>query len=263
MASKDTKPADCRNLGQTSKQKLVIGESFIPWNMFVAAFIPNALMEYPELSPAAKLIYGRLSQRAGKDGECHPSQKKLAKECALAVKTVGTCIGRLESHKFIGRKVPDFQARAKPRSKEHTAKDVNTNYVFLLHRVLVESLRPEWKAALQGDVSGKKRLVIGESFNPWKMLVGAFVPKALMEYPRLSPAAKLIYGRLSQHAGEDGKCHPSQKKLAKECALGHTEVGTCIGRLESHKFIGRKVPDFQARAKPRSKEHTAKDVNTN
>jgi hypothetical protein len=53
----------------------------------------------------------------------------------------------------------------------------------------------------------------GTPFNPYRMWVGSFMPNWLSEQ-RISPGAKLTYGRLGQYAGRNGERHPGQKELA-------------------------------------------------
>lgn len=58
-----------------------------------------------------------------------------------------------------------------------------------------------------------------EYINPFRMYQGAFVPNWLMERPEVAPGAKLLYGRLAQHAGRKNRCYPGQKTLARELAV--------------------------------------------
>lgn len=72
------------------------GERFNPYRLFVGAFIPNWLLTSGAVPPAAKLVYGRLAQFAGKKGVAFPRQDTLARECGLAERTVQRSISRLE-----------------------------------------------------------------------------------------------------------------------------------------------------------------------
>jgi hypothetical protein len=54
-----------------------------PYKLFVGSFIPNWLLKREEISQGAKLCYARLCQYAGEDGECYPSQKKLAEALGI------------------------------------------------------------------------------------------------------------------------------------------------------------------------------------
>ena len=53
-----------------------------PCKKFIFAPVPNWLMRREGVSAGAKLLYGRLCQYAGNNGECYPSIKTLAKELA-------------------------------------------------------------------------------------------------------------------------------------------------------------------------------------
>lgn len=80
-------------------------------------------------------------------------------------------------------------------------------------------------------------MVPGERFNPYRFFVGIFIPNALVRYKGLSPSAKLVYGRLSQYAGKDGKCFPSEDVLADEVGLSKRQVYRLISELENERFI--------------------------
>ncbi len=77
----------------------------------------------------------------------------------------------------------------------------------------------------------------GEVFNPWNLFCGLFVPNVLARFPDLSPGAKMLYGRLSQFAGKDGLCFPSQDTLAYELGIGRRQVIRLLKELENLKFI--------------------------
>jgi hypothetical protein len=80
-------------------------------------------------------------------------------------------------------------------------------------------------------------MIPGEIFNPYRVFVGIFIPNALVRYKGLSPSAKLVYGRLSQYAGEDGKCFPAEDVLADEVGLSKRQVYRLLSELETGKFI--------------------------
>lgn len=60
-----------------------IGEAYNPWRLFVGSFIPNAVLKCRNLSPTSKLIFGRLSQYAGADGQAYPSYRTLGHEVGI------------------------------------------------------------------------------------------------------------------------------------------------------------------------------------
>lgn len=66
-----------------------------PYKMFIGSFIPNWILKLDELSACDKLVYARLSQYAGKDGECFPKQETIAEECGMSISTVNTSIKNL------------------------------------------------------------------------------------------------------------------------------------------------------------------------
>jgi hypothetical protein len=54
------------------------GEFYNPWRLFIGCIIPNAISRSTELSSTAKLVFGKLCQYAGQNGQAYPSYKTLA-----------------------------------------------------------------------------------------------------------------------------------------------------------------------------------------
>lgn len=63
--------------------------------------MPNWILERSELSPGAKLCYGRLLQYSGKDGKCFPLQDTLGEALGVSRRTVGRYIEELVCHKLL------------------------------------------------------------------------------------------------------------------------------------------------------------------
>lgn len=74
-------------------------------------------------------------------------------------------------------------------------------------------------------------MIIGERFNPYKKFHGSFIPNWLMKRTELSSSSKLVYGRLMQYAGQDGRCFPKQKDLSMEVALQTRQIRNCLSEL--------------------------------
>ncbi|WP_243357573.1 helix-turn-helix domain-containing protein [Fundidesulfovibrio terrae] len=74
---------------------------FNPWQQFIGAMIPNALMRYPGLSDLAKLVWGRLAQYAGQNGACYPTQATLAIELATNERQIRRALGELVQEQFL------------------------------------------------------------------------------------------------------------------------------------------------------------------
>lgn len=83
----------------------------------------------------------------------------------------------------------------------------------------------------------KQKLEVGETFNPYKMFVGSFIPTWLECRPEISPGAKLVYARMSRYAGRNGRCNPRQGVLAKTIGLGERQARTYIKELEEYSLI--------------------------
>jgi hypothetical protein len=85
------------------------------------------------------------------------------------------------------------------------------------------------------------RYRVGQPFNPYRPFTGIFIPEALARYCDVSPTAKLAYGRLVRCAGEDGRCFPSVKALARKIGVQERRARACLAELEAAGFIRRKI----------------------
>jgi hypothetical protein len=73
--------------------------------------------------------------------------------------------------------------------------------------------------------------------NPYRTQLGAWVPNGVLEITSIGTAAKLLYGRLCQFAGERGYCWPSIGTLARTIAVTRTTTKKAIKELEAAKLI--------------------------
>ena len=78
---------------------------------------------------------------------------------------------------------------------------------------------------------------IGDRFNPYKEFTGIWTPNWLMERKEISAKAKLVYGRLCQYAGPNGKCYPRRETIARVCGLSIRKVDRAIKELKKEKLI--------------------------
>ena len=92
-------------------------------------------------------------------------------------------------------------------------------------------LRAERRSALP--------LQIGQVFNPFQIFIGAMIPSAVLRNPDLSPSAKLVFARLAQFAGRQGKAWPSDQTLGREVGLSDRQVRRCVAELERYGLIRR------------------------
>jgi hypothetical protein len=58
---------------------------------------------------------------------------------------------------------------------------------------------------------------------------------------RISPGAKLVYGRLVRYAGQDGDCHPAVPTLAGETGISVRQTQYYLVELERNKLIRRET----------------------
>lgn len=80
------------------------------------------------------------------------------------------------------------------------------------------------------------------TFNPWQLFVGAFIPNWLVERPELSPGAKLCYARLCQYAGRAGVAFPAQEELAAALGVSDRQVRTYLVQLQTVTHDGAPAP---------------------
>ena len=122
-----------------SKVKLQVGESFRPYRQFRGFIVPNCLARSGLLSHPQLLIYGRLSQYAGKDGECFCSYQTLADELHLSRKSTVNNVkalikigllkreirpGRTSKFHFLWHEVFENPGKEVPQVKNNPGKEV-------------------------------------------------------------------------------------------------------------------------------------------
>jgi hypothetical protein len=59
------------------------GDAYNPWRLFVGCFIPNAIARCTVLSSTSKIVFGKLCQYAGQNGQAYPSYKTLATDVGV------------------------------------------------------------------------------------------------------------------------------------------------------------------------------------
>ena len=80
---------------------------------------------------------------------------------------------------------------------------------------------------------------IGERYNPRGIFTGVYIPESLVKHKDISPGAKLAFGRLCWHVGEDGRCFPFQETLAEALGCSVRSVQSYLKELEDAGFIER------------------------
>ena len=78
-----------------------VGEPYAPFRYFTGPIIPLSLLSYRGISAAAKLCLGRLMMYASRETFCFPSQKELAKELGVTIRSVHEYLSELEADGFI------------------------------------------------------------------------------------------------------------------------------------------------------------------
>ena len=83
---------------------LAVGQPFNPYRMFNGVLIPERLVRYKDISPGAKLAWGRLARYAGRDGKCYPAMKTLGAELGVSERMAQKYVSDLECAGLIRRK---------------------------------------------------------------------------------------------------------------------------------------------------------------
>lgn len=78
-----------------------MSERINPYRLFVGSFLPNWLLSRSEISMNAKVVYARLGQYAGQNGEAFPLMQTLADEVGLSLATLKRALDELKEHKLI------------------------------------------------------------------------------------------------------------------------------------------------------------------
>ena len=119
-------------IGSVPQTQFLVGQCFNPFRLFTGIFIPEAMVRCPDLSPSAKLAYGRLVRYAGEDGRCFPAVNTLAREIGLKERRARCCLAELESAGFIRRDIQPGRTTA---------------FVFLWHQVFAGGAPPGFRPA--------------------------------------------------------------------------------------------------------------------
>lgn len=127
-----------------------LGQQFNPYHMFVGSFIPNCIMKSKELTHADKLVWARLAQYAGKDGECYPKQAQIAEEVGASISTVKLSIKNLVDLELI--------EVIKPEGKDKL-NHVHDKYIFIWNPLYESNILPTAENRLSG------RPEIGPSYS--------------------------------------------------------------------------------------------------
>jgi hypothetical protein len=77
----------------------------------------------------------------------------------------------------------------------------------------------------------------GETYNPWRVFRGSFIPNAILSCTGISPTSKLVFGRLCQYAGENGIAYPSYSALAREVGIERRQAMRAVRELEDFGLI--------------------------
>lgn len=78
---------------------------------------------------------------------------------------------------------------------------------------------------------------VGDSFSPFRLFTGIYIPDALVPYKNISAAEKICLARLYRYCGESDTCFPAQETLAIELGVEVRSIGSYLRSLEQDGFI--------------------------
>lgn len=78
---------------------------------------------------------------------------------------------------------------------------------------------------------------VGEVYSPFRAFKGSIIPNEILKCQQLSSTAKLVFGRLCQYAGEDGKAYPSYNTLGHEVGIERRQTIRAVKELEQFGLI--------------------------
>lgn len=108
---------------------LIPGDSYNPWCRFVGCIIPNAVSRCTELSSTAKLVFGKLCQYAGQNGQAYPSYKTLAGDVGVERRQAIRAVKELVDYGLI-----------KPVSRRKGDGGFTSNiYAFIWHQIFSDN----------------------------------------------------------------------------------------------------------------------------
>ena len=82
----------------------------------------------------------------------------------------------------------------------------------------------------------------GERFNPYKLFRGAFIPSAILEYPKLTASAKLAWARMTELAKGEDSVSATHKEIADGIGLSVRSIPKVIDSLVEAGFIEKEAP---------------------
>lgn len=82
----------------------------------------------------------------------------------------------------------------------------------------------------------------GQRFNPYKLFTGAYIPRAILEYRKLSANAKLLWAKMAELSMGHDSVTATHKRLADGIGLSPRSIPNAIDKLIEEKFIEKVLP---------------------
>ena len=89
----------------SNSRKIKPGMRFNPYKMFTGSLVPNAIMRRKDLTSTQKLLWARLSQYSGNNGQVYPALETLARELGISKSQVRRDLRIMEDKGLIKREL--------------------------------------------------------------------------------------------------------------------------------------------------------------
>lgn len=168
--------------------------------------------------------------------------RAVAKEFGISTRQVRRHLGTLERHRLLARS-PKVLHSGQTSNSGKTSNNISfpSNERLGPRR---NTAHPVKKAPAEVSIDDVRRSSMSElpgspECDPWRGRNGIFVPDGIWDAWDIPPAARLIYGRLSRYAGQDGHCFPSVRAVASAFGISARQTQSHLSALERHGLIRR------------------------
>lgn len=92
-------------------------------------------------------------------------------------------------------------------------------------------------------------LKVGETFAPYNIFIGTFIPDGILNIKEIPITAKVVYGLLLRYSYKKNSCYPKQQTLADKIGITRNQINTHLNTLEKNKLILRVLPSGEEKLK--------------
>jgi hypothetical protein len=183
-----------------------------PWSQFVGCFLPNWLLERPELSLGAKVTYARLAQFAGRRGVAIVRRHVLAAKLASSERSVGTYLTELADNGLIESNRPGLGKPNRYRFLRHSWMQFRADHdepdIPDRQDLPIQSGKDRQSRTARFADQDQQNLPLIPNEENLKRERGAHAPDAPPENPSLFTADDLPHGSPGNHGSSTPPAPP-------------------------------------------------------